>query len=897
MSKVEGFIRLLLLDVNPLYSSLSIDIFVMFSNRYLLTVLLLAAALGSSESFQSTVQSSRCASSRSVGYRPQSSLIYQQNNDDDELIRKDGSTRRGNGRLGIRKFLRSKLKKKIAVVVASSALIFGSAAIPKVSHASAPVIAVPKAEARDPIREAFDEHDRRMTQKAQEELRQFTLKARQIEAKHGEAAREKFEAEYKENQQKEAQAKKDGLVQLKRDLLDKGICPFVDLEGRRQVTAWEKGVDLGEVPGTQFYLEKQFEQSNPQKSWNYRKAPNREIIKCMVEDMKNRDIDPLQYFESHTDKTADILDLPAAQAAQMATKYKANIETYGQIVPPKEGEQSAKEKLAQKAKSPSTDKAEAKRLKAEAKAKAAAEKAEAKAKAAEEKAAAKARAAEEKATAKAEAAAAKEAAKRAKEDAKKADTLAASGAAVASASASSAAEVAGSVASAASDGVTQQPQEDLAEDDGVRSDSEPVEAAGVASATVKVSSKKKGGLPIVPVSTFLVAAGGGGYAIKVLRERSAEAEEERQRQFKLLMGQLGDDAPSGAPALEVDDADLSSLTFDDENSRKEEGSEDSKLIPEQPTPKKRKRAFFGGKKSDRETDINNLVGSDAKAPEFSKTLAKILTFGAPGRFPGVVALPGAMPLQEFSLEEAQKVLIDTQTQAGLSREESAEVFANVVNCMLIDIVDLASSSLKEKDSKLTVDAVSIVVDFMNHAASLYNSIAEGVVITPVTYGGDLGKNKLEQMYSAYAASGMTNFANVDDDFQNRVSLLQDVFQIAEKKAEGLMMKAMQKSMMEMLKSGEGLEGMEEMMKGMGDMMPGMGLDGDADISPEQLKEMLTELKKLKDSGAIPPAELEQVKAEFQKSFGASLNDIVKDSDGSNPEEEEILALMKDILDS
>merc|ERR1711937_195981 len=99
---------------------------------------------------------------------------------------------------------------------------------------------------------------------------------------------------------------------------------------------------------------------------------------------------------------------------------------------------------------------------------------------------------------------------------------------------------------------------------------------------------------------------------------------------------------------------------------------------------------------------------------------------------------------------------EAQASADLSREDAAEIFANVVNCMLIDIVDLASTSLKEKKSKVTVEAIGIVVDFMNHASSLYDSIAGGVVIVPVTYGGDLSKGKLEQMYSAYAVSAITN---------------------------------------------------------------------------------------------------------------------------------------------
>lgn len=174
------------------------------------------------------------------------------------------------------------------------------------------------------------------------------------------------------------------------------------------------------------------------------------------------------------------------------------------------------------------------------------------------------------------------------------------------------------------------------------------------------------------------------------------------------------------------------------------------------------------------------------------------------------------------------------------------------------------------------------------------------MITPVTYGGDLGKGKLEQMYSKYAASGVMS---MDEDFNARVGLLQDVFSISEKKAEGLMMKAMQKNMMNMLKGGEG---MEEMMKAMGgDMeglgdLAGMGMDGEDGPSPEQLKEMLLTLKTMKDSGSIPPDELEAVREQFREAFGSSIDDVVSDADSDqdalNETDRELLDLMKEILD-
>jgi hypothetical protein len=161
------------------------------------------------------------------------------------------------------------------------------------------------------------------------------------------------------------------------------------------------------------------------------------------------------------------------------------------------------------------------------------------------------------------------------------------------------------------------------------------------------------------------------------------------------------------------------------------------------------------------------------------------------------------------------------------------------------------------------------------------------------------------MYSTYAASGMMDMASMDEKFDDRVSLLQDVFQISPKKAEGLMTKAMQKNMMEMMKSGNMPDGMEDMMKGMEGMpgmdggMPGMGMDGE-EPDPEQLKEMLRALKEMKDSGSIPESELAEVKKQFKESFGSNIDEVMKGASDSGEElgqqDQELLDLMKSILD-
>ncbi|GAX11096.1 hypothetical protein FisN_9Hh187 [Fistulifera solaris] len=761
-----------------------------------------------------------------------------------------------------KKFRFPRFLKRWRNYAAITAFSLTSVVTPLAAQASAPVMAIPKAEQRDPITDALIERQRRQTVEAQQELQRMAKQAREIEATQGEAARLNFEKEYYRQKEEEAAAKKVGLRQLKLDLLEQGIDPFTDIEGQRQTILYEKGVDLAEVSGTPFNLEKELARRSPKKTVAFQKAPHRKIIACMVQELNNRGEDPIEYFQKHQDKTSKIMEMPYEKAALLAQQFSANLEQYGQVRKPAEGEKSVKEMMV---KDPAQIKAEKEALAQAAKLKAKAEKEAAKAAAKGEKEAKKAQAELEK-----------------------------------TASAAPAMETEALGSDLPADVV----DDEQSYDDGAIS-SIPAPVPSKAATEQKIS-------PIVPVSATIVTVAGGGYAINLIREKRAEAEAERQRQFKLLMGV--DDDNDEDDSL---DTDYSPQKTIQNNAPSGSSSATKKEVPtfepqDAPAPKKRRlgiKGVFGKKGSGRATDLSTLVGPGGNYPQFAALLAKILTFGAPGRFPTVVKLPGGMPMDEFDLEKAKQLLTEARESSGLELADSAEIFANVVNCMLIDIVDLASTSLKEKGD-VTVKSINIVVDFMNHAASLYESVAEGVVIKPVVYEGDLSKAKLEQLYSTYAVSGMMGMFGgdggtaVSEDFDSRVALLQDVFQINEKKAEGLMMKAVQKNMLEMMKEGKNLEGMEEMLKGLGGMdgMNGlaglMGEDGEGP-SPEQLKEMLISLKQMKDSGSIPPNEFEEVKKQFKEAFGSSLDDVVKDAskDGElSSTEKELLELMKAIMD-
>mmetsp|Transcript_40748 Transcript_40748/g.45931 ORF Transcript_40748/g.45931 Transcript_40748/m.45931 type:complete len:116 (+) Transcript_40748:2433-2780(+) len=115
-----------------------------------------------------------------------------------------------------------------------------------------------------------------------------------------------------------------------------------------------------------------------------------------------------------------------------------------------------------------------------------------------------------------------------------------------------------------------------------------------------------------------------------------------------------------------------------------------------------------------------------------------------------------------------------------------------------------------------------------------------------------------------------------------------------------MTKAMQKNMMEMMKSGEMPDGMEDMMKGMDGMGGLPGMEGGEEPNPEQLKEMLRALKDLKSSGSVPESEINEVKKQFKEAFGSSIDELMKNASDGGEElgevDQELLDLMKSILD-
>jgi len=751
-----------------------------------------------------------------------------------------------------------------------------------------------------------------------------------IEASMGTKARKQFEAEYEaslERARVEKAAKREELLD---SLLDQGICPFTDTEGIRQVFLLDEDIDLAHVDGTEAYYDYVETMAGKGDRIQKKYALPRFIVKAQVDDLRAHGKEVVPYFQENQARTAKLFDMPERKLQAICEQYQARIAEYGTLNPVTEEDKqamaaaaavSASGKKTAEGAARAGLKRDARSAKTSTMSAARQQKREAKeaSRAAQAEARAAARVAKEEARA----------AKRAERSRLREEKLASiqerkegkAATKAASAIASHAAADSEIAATAGMDMSATAGQEAVSPSHMDEADAAVAGATGDSAAVQKRQEKKD--FPIVPVATVVGVAGGGGYAFKVMRDRKEADEDYRQQQMRMIMGLDANDDDDDDDDDEPEDyvgsmgSDFPSLMDPkkDEIPKSTAGtgaSSPSPPSPQIPPPAAPKRRFGGiksvfSKKPGRESDINKLIDAEGKAPDFCSVVAKSLTYGAPGRFPHLESLPAASSLTEFDLETAQGLLKEEADKAGLSDQDACEEFAKVVNCMIIDIIDLASSTLKEKEDKSTVDAMNIVMDFMDHSAGLFEPfLSEGVSIKPVTYCGTLGKGKLEQLYATYGTAAMTSPEVTDD----RVDMFRELFEIKEKRAEGLLQKKMMASLFKMMKDPEAMEemmggeGMEEMMKAMGGMEGLAGLPGmDEELTPEQLKESVTMMKNLVESGQVTKEEMIQVKDTFKTAYGMDMEEIIENADSDEVKEqlgddgEQLIEMFKIILES
>jgi len=423
--------------------------------------------------------------------------------------------------------------------------------------ASAPIV-LRKSKPKDdpPIIQAMKKAEELKKKQANEEFDKFMRKCIEIEESEGKQARAEYEKQYNiEKEKKEAQKAID-VENLKRDLLDEGKDPNTDMEGENEVWKFEHGVDLAKVAGTRQneQMIREF-QSRGKDVQSF--ASQRYIVKCQVADLKARGVDPLAHFSEPEviDKTRAIYKMDDKVAAKVAKKYEELMEEHGgRLTPAQVGEKPFVRSSGDQIKE-AASKVAAKDLRSDAKAKRVAEKeaqrkakADAKAQAKADRAAAKEKRLLEKKNAKEAAAAASAAENKVMSEAKaktKTDRAASKGA-----KASKFSQLSSSNANA----------ESFADDIDVISGEAPDEELAVQSSP-KVYKSTSNGIDILNTlkgkvslgQAVVVATGGVGAAVYGFTMRNEKSEEDREKQFKSIMGYDDDDDDENDDSDEDDD--------------------------------------------------------------------------------------------------------------------------------------------------------------------------------------------------------------------------------------------------------------------------------------------------------------------------------------------------------
>jgi len=199
---------------------------------------------------------------------------------------------------------------------------------PPASHASAPIVMQKKYEAPDIKGEALKAAKEEQAAIKEGEVEIHRLKCEEIEAEKGKAARDAYDAEYQVASKKRAEEKVIQGKKLLYDLADQGICPFTDVEGQRQLCLREDGYDLSRVPGTAQQQEMMMI-SRPKHI--AKREKQRFIIKCIVDDIKLKGEDPVEYLQNNMEKSIEVQKYPDGKLNAVFTRYEAIIAQRGSL--------------------------------------------------------------------------------------------------------------------------------------------------------------------------------------------------------------------------------------------------------------------------------------------------------------------------------------------------------------------------------------------------------------------------------------------------------------------------------------------------------------------------------------------------------------------------------------
>lgn len=239
-----------------------------------------------------------------------------------------------------------------------------------------------------------------------------------------------------------------------------------------------------------------------------------------------------------------------------------------------------------------------------------------------------------------------------------------------------------------------------------------------------------------------------------------------------------------------------------------------------------------------------------------------------------------------------------QQQIGTTGDQLAEVFANVVNAMLVPLVDAAVSTLKLGDDAASLPPLKQVADLAQRTAALFDELGLPPLPKPVVYEGRATRAQLASLFSRYAAAAVA--LGLDNDTQPSarvdvaaVDVLQAIFGISEKRAKKLADQVVAKLVTQMLEASDPAANPD---------LASLLDTGDNAKPPSnaEIDAQLDGLKQAIESGQLSDADKKEIKSMFQSMLGgqdvkAALDAAQQNSDKLDPRSKKALDLLKQIV--
>lgn len=103
-------------------------------------------------------------------------------------------------------------------------------------------------------------------------------------------------------------------------------------------------------------------------------------------------------------------------------------------------------------------------------------------------------------------------------------------------------------------------------------------------------------------------------------------------------------------------------------------------------------------------------------------------------------------------QDALAYLLKSFEEEGLVLSDAAEVFADVVNAVIVHVVDAIGTATNSHTPEEVLAQLDSLVEFIDQVGTLFDEVFTGLEVAPIQYNGNMSKKQLEALFVRYMKS-------------------------------------------------------------------------------------------------------------------------------------------------